>query len=46
MQAAIAAKNLPEIPQAGGEMVNTCYQLGLSDADRLTPGKTTNTSPG
>ena len=34
MQAAVASKNLPEIPQAGGEMVKTCYQLGLSRVDR------------
>jgi hypothetical protein len=46
MQAAVVAKNLPEIPQAGGEMVKTCYQLGLSEADRITPGKATNTSSG
>ena len=34
MRAAVASKNLPEVPQTGGEMVNTCYQLGLSGVDR------------
>lgn len=34
MRAAVASKNLPEIAQAGGEMVETCDQLGLSEVDR------------
>lgn len=34
MQAAVASKNLPEVPQAGWEMVSTCSQLGLSEVDR------------
>jgi hypothetical protein len=34
LQAAVATKNLPEVPQAGGEMVKTCSQLGLSEVDR------------
>jgi hypothetical protein len=35
MQAAVASKDLFEIPQAGGEMVKTCYQLGLSHVDQI-----------
>ena len=27
MQAAVASKNLSEVPEVGGEMVNTCSQL-------------------
>ena len=30
MQAAVASNDLSEIPLAGGDMVKTCYQLGLS----------------
>jgi hypothetical protein len=33
MRAAVTSKNLPEVTQAGGEMVKTCYQLGLSRVD-------------
>jgi hypothetical protein len=35
METAIASKDLSEVPQAGVEMVNTCFQLGLSEVDRV-----------
>jgi hypothetical protein len=46
MQAADASNELPEIPLVADEMVKTCDQLGLSEVDRITPGRATNGTAG
>jgi hypothetical protein len=35
MKAAVASNDHSEVPQAGGEMVKTCSQLGLSHVDPI-----------